>query len=435
MTTGKRYAIIVGSTRTLEPSASRLPKNARDDSLTAIVTALGEDKLGDHAFKFLRPEGRKQQVLRNPPTSAITASLETVSGGNTSDDLIVFYYFGHAFLDTGGELTLAFKGADLGKPGSFSLNWVTSEIVRLGFHRCVLIVDCCHSGLSAGQLTVHGPDVEYFLMASTSRGWSYFDETGGIFTRALSDALTLRLSRKLVDPRREAITFKRWFDVASELVGSEQKPQSAGTLGDEVLRPEKVQVPAEKNAEANIKSNYNKMYEILRILSDNAQSLSALRSTIIERNLRAFQLPRRLEEGELVVRYISETKMRDYLRILKELRLVVEEGAAWRPTRRGRLAVAGGGARYNEIVMDAVFAWLPEEITREQINQILFELAEAALLPNVKNVIARLGDKGLPLVGKKKLRTAMRLLSYGRVIARPTRDTYFPGFLIAPGPS
>lgn len=432
MTKSRRLALLVGSTIPIDSSMKPISREIRDANLELMSETLSSH--GEYGFNWPAPEPESPilppKILRNPKRTQVIDLISEVKP--QENDLFLLYYFGHGFVGNGGELVLAYKGADIsGDTSRFSLNSTIGELIAQGFSRLIIIVDCCHAGLSAPGLQIVAQGAQYYLMASTGGGRSYFDTYGGEFSRALANALSYYNVDVLRDVRRNAVTFEKWFEAAKGLVES-QSPTSDGRLGNEVLRPYQAALSSSVNRLAPAKSIYNKLYLLLDLIGSAVLSLEAIYKELKERDLYPFQISSVSEDGQVVARFVTPEKVREYLNLLTDLSLVSrqKEGkkneTLWKLTAKGSRAVAKDGALFNTELIDAVFRWLPDGVTADSINSILFELASRAVLPKVLYVEQSLIERDLAVMKRASLRIALQLLAYAGVIQRATSDTFFP---------
>jgi hypothetical protein len=430
----KRFALLVGSTVPIDDSMKPIPKEIRNTNLEAMAEKLSS--LGTHRFTWSDEDKRDDsnlmpKILHNPDRSRLLSVISGVSSDHHSD-VFLLYYFGHGFVGNDGDLILALKGIDIARnKGGFSLNWVVDEILARGFSKLVIIIDCCHAGLAARGLAVSARKAAYYLMASSGGGRSYFDAYGGDFTQALVGALSYPNAEALRDIPRKAVTFEKWFDVAKGLVSS-QVPFSDGQLGTEALYPYETSLPSAVNRLAPPKSVYSKIYLLLELIGSNIVSLEEVCRRIRSRELYAFQVATVTEEGQIERRFVLPSKIREYLDLITDLGLGTRDKAAaknethWELTARGTRAIANDGSSFNAALIDAVSRWLPEGVTADTINDILFSLVTRATLPKVLYVEQSLLERSLPIMNRRKMRIALQLLSYAGVIQRATSDTFFP---------
>jgi len=417
----RRFALLVGSTLSLDEATPRIPVDAVRANLDTATEAVSQ--LGDFSFGWPHPAQPPKRLRPNPSRAKIVSALSGQSVKPSPTDLLLFYYCGHGFVGPNGQLTLALAGASLdGDPINGHLNEIVREFIAAGFRRIVVVLDCCHAGLTVPDIALNTA-AQFYLMAATGRGRSYFDnKLGGRFTRALNEALSPGSRGLLRDPQKNAATLARWFSVAADLVHGQQ-PAAIGNLGDAILFPAETTLQHSFDTKAPPKSLYSKLFRILQVIDRlNQPTLEELYSALKKQKVAAFQIPS--PDGKS--RYVQKDKIREYLATAAELDIAIEQSQKWRLTAVGRKAIAGNGLHYSRVLQEQVFQWLPPEIDEGALRQSLFGLAAAAVLPTLPNIERSLLDKGFPVIMRRDFRIALRLLSYSGVLQRAQPDTFFP---------
>lgn len=417
-----RFALLIGSTKAFDSSIKPLPKQVRDVNLNVMEEVL--TSLGDYSFAWA--DNDKPRILKDKSRSQILSVLEKIDDP-PRDSLFLLYYFGHGFFGNNGNLCLSLPGVSATNSEQYTLQSLVQEIIGRGFKRVIIIVDSCHSGFAHQTISISN-NIDYFLMPSTGTGYSHFDENGGKFTRALSDALSIKNRKKLRDPGKDGVTFSTWFDYArGEVEKSSQAPVSSGSLGDEILVESEIIPPAHRNFSAPLRSVYTKLYYILEVLYDGERTLDQIAEEIDRQELAAFKITVN-HEGELIEGYVSRSKLLEYLNILAGVKFIVQnkDNSAWALSQSGKEAVQNSGQLYNEKLVTGIFDWLPGRLSKKVLIKILSDLATKCQLPNIRNIERVLVEKNISWFDRKKLRHSLRLLSYAGVIQRGSIDTYFP---------
>lgn len=426
ITKERRLALLMGSSLAIDDSVAPIPEGVRDtnlDTINGIISNLGLNSFG-------WASRAKPIVLKNPARIKITEALDEIKSPRPQEaDLLLFYYFGHGFIGSNGNLTLAFSDADLASDRC-TLNRLVAEFVDYHFKKLIFIIDCCHAGLGAPAVKIESKGASHFIIAGTGEGWSFFDKfSGGKFTQALKMALEVN-STALIVPQLEAVTFKSWFAASREFMEESQQPEAHGELGDIVLLLKETDPPPSINHSAPPKSIYTKMFHILRLLGSNSMNASDLHDSIRKQKLPSFKLIR-YEGNRRIDTYVSEEKLNDYLVLTSQLKFTSAQDGKWSLTIEGRQAIASEGAQYNSRIVSAVFDWLPEYLDRKTLKELLFDLISRAVIPNASNLEKRLVYRGLPVVPRNQLRIALRLLGFAGVLQRAKSDTFFPGFRVS----
>jgi len=137
MTSGKRKALLIGNDKYTDPAFTSLTVPMKD--VNALESVLKEPDIAD--FDDVR-------VLNNPTVSEARVEVEELFADKKKDDMLLLYFSGHGFLDSGGKFYMAFKetshkrALSTALPGYFVKMVMDSSRSR----RQVLILDCCHSG-------------------------------------------------------------------------------------------------------------------------------------------------------------------------------------------------------------------------------------------------------------------------------------------------
>ncbi|MEV4438567.1 caspase family protein [Streptomyces sp. NPDC049577] len=168
------------------------------ESLPAVsnnLTALAEALTGPTSWT-LPPE--HCTILSNPTTAEMTMAAVRAAAEQARDTVLI-YFAGHGLVDTEGDLYLAMpqskqQRVETGLP----YRWLRQALLNGRAERCVVVLDCCYSGLALG--TMGGPSdladqaaVEgTFLLAAaaeTRQALAPPDETFTAFTGELLDTL------------------------------------------------------------------------------------------------------------------------------------------------------------------------------------------------------------------------------------------------------
>ena len=428
MKTGRRFGLLMGSSLKIDDSMPSITTAERDKNLSTMTERLAN--LGEYSFTWPSGKSGGPKTIANYSRARVLRVIEEAFDGQSvkTSDLFLFYYFGHGYVGPENRLALAFDNSGIsGNPSSFGLEIVLQEAQRLGFKRAVLIVDCCHAGVAARSPALDVPGIDYFLMSSTGSGWV----NTGPFTDALAKVLRHPRPQSLRVKGRDVITFQTWFDAAADEMPEgplDPKPISGGGLGSEVLTSFELAVASAVRNDAPVKSVYSKLYHLLAELERHPGTHRNIRKRIEKLGLPAFQIV--VYDGRnRDTSFVSEQKILEYLRTAETLSLAsIGADGLWRLSARGEKAISQEGATFNRDLVSCVFRWLkPTGLTKTTLNELLYQLAQGAILPTVVNLERLIIDtEGLSLMRRKDMRTALRILAYAGVIRRAVPDTYFP---------
>lgn len=422
----RRYALLLGSTKKIDPSMADIDRKVRDANLQVMretLLSLGE-------YNFTWPDSPLDQPKRlvNPRRSKLISVLDSAgkAAQPKANDLLLFYYFGYSWVGEDTKLILGFADVQLEEnPERFTIDSVLHEIINAGFKKAILIADCCHSGIAKRSISVQVDQNRFLLMASSTSGWSHFDEAGGKFTRCLAELLPFPRTKKLRVPQRDVITFDSWFNIAEEELGDDHRPSRSGALGDEILTSFEIEVQLGVR-KAPKKSIYTKLYDLLFLISESVLSLGQIADRIRCKNLDAFRIIS-YQKGRPVERFIKDSTIYSYLCLASDIGLAKIVDGRWELTKAGRQAIKNDGEYFNKKLLEGVLEFVqPYGLTKQRIKELLHDLVSGSVLPNIVNIEREMTKKmDFVVMRRKELRICLRLLSYAGLIQRATPDTFF----------
>lgn len=428
METRLRYALILGSTKSIHQEKS-LDATLLNERLSYVSDALAS--LGPYSFVW--PNSKRPKKLINPTYQEVHTNLDKAVSDGKAIDLFLLYYLGHGDFapNLRDHLLIAYRNLNLSHKDltDFTLNGTAQAIANRGIKRLIIVADCCRSGLVHPSISLALPDCDYYMMSST--GTTPQDiGIGKIkfpFSYALADSL-MKFNKipQLEDKSKGGVTFSKWFSWTKNQVGNQLNPLGSGTLGNEMIVPIQLAIADNLNIAAPPKSQYMKLYELLRLLDENQGSVHELAREIKARRIVSFQLIGFLP-GTRQPAYVSEETLAGYLRYAELFGLAASsKNGIFSITEDGHLAVANSGALFNKYIYERVFEILPKEVNANQILSVLNSIIEKRIMPDLMNIEREFqGQAGIPRFPRKRLRIAMRLLAYSGLLRRATPDTYF----------
>ncbi|MET9571817.1 caspase family protein [Streptomyces virginiae] len=138
---GATRAVLIGTSRYdhLEP----LP--AVSNNLTALAAALAEPSSWG-----LPPE--HCVTLSNPTTAEMTMAAVRAAAEQARDTVLI-YFAGHGLVDPEGDLYLAMPQSRQQRVETgLSYRWLRQALLTGRAERCVVVLDCCYSGLALGSM-------------------------------------------------------------------------------------------------------------------------------------------------------------------------------------------------------------------------------------------------------------------------------------------
>lgn len=145
MSQGRRYAVLIGSSRfEKEPKLSSLKCPENDvDGMREVLSAV---ELGAFEEPF---------VFKNVENYAVLHRLEEVLADATSEDQVLIYYSGHGKTDLPGRLYLATANTEIKKLVATSIPIETLRLMieNSSCRKIILILDCCYGGAAGKSFT------------------------------------------------------------------------------------------------------------------------------------------------------------------------------------------------------------------------------------------------------------------------------------------
>lgn len=197
---GKKRAVLVGV-------ASYLP----EAELKGLPAA--QRNVDDLARALVEPEcGFDVTALRDPDRQALERALELTFGGAGRDDLVLFYYTGHALLTEAGTLHLTARDSEpkLVNSTTVSLSWLGKTIIdRTQAAQVLLLFDACYGAAGAPEVagalqTYLGQGRGKVVLSSVAGGGAgpeAFQEGNSLLTGCLLRAITTEEA----DPNRDGV--------------------------------------------------------------------------------------------------------------------------------------------------------------------------------------------------------------------------------------
>jgi hypothetical protein len=193
--------------------------------------------------------GFQVQPLYDPACNQLQRELERLFIHAAPDDLVLFYYSGHGKLTMNGlHLCASDTEQDLLDSSSVAISWLRSIIDRSKAAQVVIILDCCYSGDSRGELkgdlssamtNQFGQGKGKYVMTSSSAIQPSLElpgDTCSLFTKWMVQGL----EGAAADSNGDGIvTIEELFQfIENHMAGEEQRPQRWGfdvTPGDVVI--------------------------------------------------------------------------------------------------------------------------------------------------------------------------------------------------------
>lgn len=144
-----KVALLVGVSE-YKPGFQSLPSATKD--VVVMQRVLESPELGNF--------GKNITVLTNPDRQKLEQEIENLFANFCKEDLLLFYFSGHGFVDQNCNLFLATSGTCKRENGTIirstavAASIIQSEMLGSRSEYQVIILDCCFSGAFAKGLTV-----------------------------------------------------------------------------------------------------------------------------------------------------------------------------------------------------------------------------------------------------------------------------------------
>lgn len=428
----KRYALLIANSASFTgESGQEIPAASLTTSLDLIrqsITNLGEYSFGwpDNKSNSSRPH-----TLSRGTWGSFISVLEENAQYFDEETLFLLYYFGHGVVHS-NRLHVAFGNSGAGKANKRPLSDIVNELYSVGVRKLILIADNCHAGRAKQDFQVQPTGLQYYVLAASSGGYTYYDRNGGRWTSALSQAIERYNQHKLVVRGTQDATFAKWFENARELAeASDLHPHSlSGGLEDHTLFVRERRVPSRVLGSRTDRTIYNRLYLLLSMLSKQAQSASELHARVRDQSYRVFLLASG-SAPEASDTYVSLETVERYLARATQWGLVALNPRVANQrilTDSGQAALADAGRRYNEILREGIYLYLAGYgVNRDFITRTMVKIMKSFDAPSVNAFLREIRYESVSRsVDRASLEFALRMLSQSREFEKSTGSVFFP---------
>jgi uncharacterized caspase-like protein len=192
----RHYAIIIGVNDYEDDSIPPLRGPAQDAMNLAQV--LQDRKIAGYEVK----------LLTNSSSYEINKAVESLCSSVCEDDVLLFHYSGHGYLDKTGEFYMLSSDTRLKLKRSTAVSgrFVSDVMSDSKCKNQLMLLDCCHGGAFAKTLS--GRHIEggrVVITASPASGYSYENrlEESGLFVGAFTQAFVEGLSTGCADQNKD----------------------------------------------------------------------------------------------------------------------------------------------------------------------------------------------------------------------------------------
>ena len=430
--TEKRYALLIANSASFsgEPGLE-IPGSSLTASLDLIRQSL--TSLGGHSFGWpsYKPATPRPHSLTRGTWPAFLTLLQDNADSFDDDTLFLLYYFGHGVVHD-NQLQVAFGDSAKGHADKRPLSAIVDELNRVGIRKLIIIADNCHAGRAKQDFQMQPRDLQYYVLAASSGGYTYYDQNGGHWTSALSEALERWNRHKIVSPGTQAGTFAGWFESARELAETYNlHPHSlSGGLEDHTLFISKHRVPPQVLGSRTDRTIYNRLYLLLSMIGEQSRSTSELHAHVQDQAHRVFLLAAD-SATETRDRYVSLETIERYLVHAAQWKLItLSSNFANRYvlSKSGETALANDGRRYNEVLRQSIYNHLDTYgIDRNFITHTMIKIMKSFDVPSANAFLREFRYESPSIsLDRSNLEFALRMLSQSREFEKSSGSVFFP---------
>ena len=350
--------------------------------------------------------------------------LEDAPSHQDDEELLFFYFFGHALPGPIGEANLEFKGRDEKNATYRSSADVIREIERLDFSRVIVIIDSCHAGRTRPNFG--DPTVSHFFCSSTGTSYTQNAEFTDTFLSELERPIKRNDFR--IDFEQGGITIEKLISrctlqLRRRGVSDADLPRARGDLRKAVIRRVSGTVPAGFNPLAASSSIYGRTFALLSLISTQDIRQEQLFNRIGE--LRGFRTKAGYQEEGIEERLVSTDRISEYLNFLEAVGWMRRDAGRIRSTPRGQRA--SSDAEFNGCLMEDIErSFLAPQVTLRRLMEAVLELTSNSISASPSNIREFLEEQGAKLDLSANLRMALSLLRSSGLFLSGGAEALYP---------
>ena len=364
-----------------------------------------------------------QRTFENISWVEFVQLLEDAPHRRNEEDLLFFYFFGHALPGKGGETNLEFKGREEKSASYRSSAEVIREIERLEFDRVVIVIDSCHAGRT--RLNFENPSVAHFFCSSTGTRYTQNAEFTDTFLTELERPI--RQNDFRIDFEQGGITIEKLVgrckvQLRRRGVKDTDLPRTSGDLPNIVVRHVSENVSSQFNPLVATNSVYGRAHSLVEFINENNIREEQLFSRLGE--LQGFRT-RIGRDGVAEDEYVGRERITEYLNFLEAL--------GWITRQAGRLSCSARGTQaadkdlFNECLLkDIERHLLGPEITLERLKASVLELTSNSISASPSNIREYLEESGTILELSTNVRIALNLLRSSGLFLSGGAEALYP---------
>lgn len=414
-----RRALIVGQW----PAGGVL--GPKSQTVQALLRRWDTATSGNGVFPCLGIDGTAEgkRTFENISWVDFVQLLEDAPHRRNNEEMLFFYFFGHALPGKAGEANFEFKGREERNASYRSSTEVIREIERLKFERVVIIIDSCHAGRTRPNFG--DPSVAHFFCSSTGTRYTQNAE----FTEAFLTELEKPIRRNdfRIDFEKGGITIENLVrrctvQLRRRGVRDTDLPRISGDLKNSLIRNVSGDVSSQYNPLAATSSVYGRIYSIICLIHDNDMREEQIFGKLGE--LQGFRTRKgRGEEAE--DEYVGRQRVTEYIDFLEALGWITRDAGRLNCSARGKEAAER--VVYNRVVLEDIErALLRPQVTLHRLKASVLELTSNSISASPGNIKEYLEEDGAILELSANMRIALNLLRSSGLFLSGGAEALYP---------
>ncbi len=349
--------------------------------------------------------------------------IEDAPHKRNDEDLLFFYFFGHALPGKVGEANLEFKGREEKSASYRSSAEVIREIERLEFDRVVVVIDSCHAGRT--RPSFYDPSVAHFFCSSTGTRYTQNAEFTDTFLTELERPI--RRNDFRIDFENGGITIEKLVgrckvQLRRRGVQDTDLPRTSGDLFNTVIRQVSGSISSEFNRLAATSSVYGRAHSLIEFISKNDIREEQLFGRLGE--LKGFRIRKGRGEGA-EDEFVGRERITEYINFLESLEWITRDAGRLGCTSRGREAAVK--EMFNECLLEDIErSLLAPEITLQRLKASVLELTSNSISASPSNIREFLEENGTILELSTNVRLALNLLRSSGLFLSGGAEALYP---------
>ncbi len=361
-------------------------KNVGVNIVKSMMSEFAEklNSLGEYTFNT-------ETLIDSTVSDIRKKALKKIRDCGNNNQMLLFFYFGHAFRDEDNLLYLFCKDSEYPEePTMLKLNDVIDWIKKYSVPETIMILDCCHGGTIASQFKILDEINKYYLMASVTPKDKALVDYGdskpfGTFSKYIIDSFG---SPGALDSPGKNVTFKSCFNFAKEMTEKRvnQTPYSSdGGLAESVFFIQKTEpfIKSSYRNEVHKKTSYAKIFCLGNFLLNNEfKDALSFYSFISKRRPKEFLTPIKNENGDVSYELVNENTFYKYLAICDYLKIIKMSGGV-KLTSTGKKMFRNDGKNFNVTLFEIIKQlWSGINISVDDLENAIINIIKNGDVPS-----------------------------------------------------